>query len=193
MSDHEPDPDRQQQIVTAVLKFLGITVAVCLAIGLVTWVVVKSLDLNNDGTGTSGSVSPVQPITPLPTTALPSPTDSNLPSDTSSPSDGDTDSIPPFATESPGSTALFLSASPVSVQSEQRINLTGSWPGHDSVSLLVQRFENGAWADFGVQVEVDIGTFATFVETGHAGDNKFRVYDPSSGTASNAVTVAVGQ
>jgi hypothetical protein len=191
VSDHEPDRDRQQQILMAVLKFVGIVVGICLAIGLVTWVVVKSLDLNDDGTGTSNSVGPVQPITPLPTTALPSPTESDDPSDTASPSE--TDSIPPFATESPGSTALFLTASPVFVQSEERINLTGSWPGHDSVSLLVQRFENGAWANFGVQVEVDIGTFATYVQTGHQGDNKFRVYDPSSGTASNPVTVTVGE
>ena len=92
----------------------------------------------------------------------------------------------------PGAGDLFLNASPVFVKSMERINLTGQWPGHDNVSLLVQRLEDGEWVDFGVQVQVRVGTFETYVMTGREGDNKFRLLDPESGTTSNEVTVTIG-
>jgi hypothetical protein len=193
VDDPAPAPDRQQEILAAALKVLGVALAIGLAIGLITWVVVKQLDLGNVGTSALAP-DPFGPITPLPTTALPLPTDSP----TDSPSSQVTSASPVFIgagptnpTATPGSTALFLSGSPVEVHAMDRINLTGQWPGHDSISLLVQRFEGGQWVDFGVQTEVQIGTFATYVQTGQTGDNKFRVFDPSSGTASNAVTVRV--
>ena len=90
------------------------------------------------------------------------------------------------------STGLYLTASPVMVQPMERINLTGQWPGQDNASLVVQRFENGAWSDFGVQVRVNVGTFSTYVMTGRTGDQRFRVFDPATQTASNEVTVTVG-
>jgi hypothetical protein len=78
------------------------------------------------------------------------------------------------------------------VKPSERINLTGQWPGHDNESLLVQRFESGQWTDFGVQVRVNVGTFSTYVLTSRTGDQKFRVFDPGSETASNEVTVTIG-
>jgi hypothetical protein len=59
------------------------------------------------------------------------------------------------------------------------------------VSLSVQRFEDGAWVDFGVQVQVRLGNFATYVETSRQGANAFRVYDPQTNTFSNQVSVTV--
>jgi hypothetical protein len=55
----------------------------------------------------------------------------------------------------------------------------------------VQRFEGGKWVDFGVQANVNVGTFETYVMTGRAGDNRFRVFDPETKTASNDVTITV--
>ncbi|MCW2783933.1 MAG: hypothetical protein JWP74_450 [Marmoricola sp.] len=190
MTDREPDHRQgpgQQQILAVVLKFVGIALGIFLVIGLATWFVVKSLDL---GTTDSSSSVPVQPIntpsSPLPSTAIPQPDDSDSPLP-----DDSTEPVEP--TQTPGSTAMFLSASPVVVSSMDRINLTGTWPGHDAISLAVQRFEGGSWVDFGVQTQLEVGTFATYVQTTHSGPNKFRVYDPSTGTASNAVTVTVGK
>ena len=171
--------DRQQEITAVVLKVLGVALAVGLVIGGGAWAMVKALGLE---TSSSSSLGPgrVDPVTPLPTTALPVPGGSSSP-----------DSVE--VTPSSSATGeLQLSASPLQVQPSERINLTGQWPGHDNESLMVQRFQNGQWADFGVQVRVEIGTFDTYVLTSRTGDQKFRVYDPATKTASNEVTVTVG-
>ena len=162
-----------------VFKILGVAVAIGLVIGLGAWVLVKAigLDTSSSNDTTSGNV---QPLNPLPTTALPVPSDSASPSGL------------PTSTPTAVSTGLYLTASPLMVKPMERINLTGQWPGQDNESLVVQRFENGAWSDFGVQVRVNVGTFSTYVMTGRAGDQRFRVFDPATQTASNEVTVTVG-
>jgi hypothetical protein len=185
VTDRESDRERQERIVKAVLKVVGVAVAIGIAIGIGTWVMVKSLGLDTTDTSTVGP-APVTPIKPLPTKAIPQPQDTASPTD--EPTDIPTDIVTPGA----GTGDLFLSASPVFVKSMERINLTGQWPGKDNVSLMVQRFEDGAWVDFGVQVNVQVGTFETYVMTGREGDNKFRIYDPETNTASNEVTVTVG-
>lgn len=192
MDDPDFEGDRQQQIIAAVLKVVGIALAIGLAIGVVTWVVVKQLNLGSVSSSSLNS-DPLTPITtPLPTTALPSPVvPSSSPTSTPTPSDPLGGAVPANPTPTPGSTALFLSASPVFVNSMERINLTGKWPGRDAISLMVQQFQGGKWVDFGVQAQLEVGTFATYVETSHDGDQRFRVFDPSTSTASNAVTVTV--
>ncbi len=165
------------------LKILGVAVAIGLVIGGGAWVMVKTLGL--DATDVSGTtLGGDDPITPLPTTALPVPTATDLPSS------GSTGLVtePPTAANTGG---LYLSAAPVLVRPMERINLTGQWPGHDNEGLLVQRFEGGKWADFGVHVNVNLGTFDTYVMTGHTGNQKFRVFDPGSDTASNEVSITV--
>lgn len=164
-----------------VFKILGVAVVIGLAVGLGAWVMVKGLGL--DTTDSGPGTGSIQPGRSLPTTALP------VPSDSASPSDGSSGLV---TTPTPVSGALTLTAAPALVKPMERINLTGQWPGHDSEGLLVQRLEDGQWADFGVQVRVDLGTFATYVMTGRAGDQTFRVFDPATQTASNEVTVTVG-
>lgn len=179
-SDQRDGRERKQVLVSVAIKVVLIAVAIGLAIGGGTWIVVKSLGLN--ATTASVGPPPVQPITPLPTTALPVPTD--VP--TGEPSGLITD------TPTAGATGgLVLSAAPVFVKSMERINLTGQWPGHDAMSLLVQQRQNGQWVNFGVSTQINVGTFGTWVETGHLGDQFFRVYDPESKTASNPVKVTV--
>jgi hypothetical protein len=174
--------ERQQEITAVVLKILGVAIAVGLVVGVGAWVMVKALGLDStDAAGPGGAQ--VGPVTPLPSSALPVPTGSDLPTP------DNTGLVSPGASVSGG---LYLSASPVLVKPSERINLTGQWPGHDNESLLVQRFENGQWADFGVQVRVNVGTFSTYVLTSRTGDQKFRVFDPGSETASNEVTVTIG-
>jgi len=178
---HDDRRDRQQAVASVVLKIVGIAVAIGLVIGIGAWVLVKALGLSSADT-TSG-VAHVDPVTPLPSSALPVPGASDLPTP------DNTGLVTPGASVSG---QLYLSASPVLVQPSERINLTGQWPGHDNQSLLVQRFENGQWADFGVQVRVNLGTFETYVLTSRTGDQRFRVFDPDTQTASNDVTVTVG-
>jgi hypothetical protein len=174
--------DRQRDITAVVLKVLGVAVAVGLVVGLGAWVMVKALGLDSAETIGPGA-GQVQPVTPLPTTALPVPTESALPTP---------DNTGLVTRTGAPSGDLYLNATPVIVSPMERINLTGRWPGHDNESLLVQRFEDGAWADFGVQARVNVGTFETYVMTGRQGDQRFRVFDPETKTASNDVTVTVG-
>ena len=165
------------------LKLLGVALAIGLVVGGGAWVMVKALGL--DSTDTSGTTLGADgPITPLPTTALALPTPTDLPGSDNT----GLVTAPPNAANTGG---LYLSASPVIVRPMERINLTGQWPGHDNEGLLVQRFEGGTWTDFGVHVNVNLGTFDTYVMTGRTGDQKFRVFDPGSDTASNEVTVTV--
>jgi hypothetical protein len=172
---------RQQEITAVVLKIVGVAISIGLVIGIGAWLVVKGLGLNASSSATDSTGSS-QPLAPLPTTALPVP--SETPTATASPGDGTPTAVP--------SGGLLLSASPLLVKPMERINLTGQWPGHDNQSLLVQRWESGQWSNFGVDVNVDLGTFATYVMTGRTGDQKFRVYDPTTQTASNEVTITVG-
>jgi hypothetical protein len=182
VADHE-DHERQLEVTAVVLKVLGVAVAVGLVIGLGAWVMVKALGLDSADVSDIGP-GQVQPVSPLPTTALPGPSDSTppTPDSTGLATNGPT----------PGPGDLFLNASPVFVKPMEKIYLTGQWPGHDNEGLLVQRFENGKWTDFGVQTKLNLGTFETYVMTGHSGDQRFRVFDPTSNTASNEVKITVG-
>jgi hypothetical protein len=173
--------DGEQDVTSVVVKILAVAVGIGLVIGLGAWILVKALGL--DASQASGpGPGEIRSATPLPTTALP------VPSATPS---GEN---PGLVTTSPSAQngQLSLTASPVLVKPMERINLTGQWPGHDNEGLLVQRLEGGRWTDFGVQVSVNVGTFATYVMTGRDGDQKFRVFDPTTKTASNEVTVTVG-
>jgi hypothetical protein len=185
VSDREPDREGRERVLDAVLKVVGVAVAIGIVIGIGTWAMVKTLGLDDASSSTVGP-APATPIQPLPTKALPQPGPGS--GATGEPTDIPTNIVTP----SPASGDLFLSASPVFVSSMERINLTGQWPGKDNVSLMIQRYENGEWVDFGVQVTVQVGTFETYVMTGREGDNKFRVFDPETSTASNEVTVTVG-
>lgn len=181
-TEEDDRPDPRQQLTAVVVKLLLVAVSIGLVIGGGAWVMVKALGLDSTETTTIGP-GPVDPITPLPTTAIPQPSESGSPS-------GDATDLPTFPT-APNTGGLYLSASPVFVKPMERINLTGQWPGHDNESVLVQRFEGGKWSDFGVQARVNLGTFETYVMTGHTGTQKFRVFDPGTQTQSNEVEVTV--
>jgi hypothetical protein len=178
----DDERERQREVSAVLVKVLGVAVAIGLVIGVGAWIMVKALGLNAGDASDLGAGA-VRSAAPLPTTALPVPT-------ASPPTDNP--GLVTTTPAAPGTGDLYLSASPVFVNPMERINLTGQWPGHDNEGLLVQRFEGGQWADFGVQVRVNVGTFETYVMTGRAGDQKFRVYDPQTKTASNEITVTVG-
>lgn len=172
------DKDREHEISSVLVKGGAALVALCALIALGTFGMVKFLGLDGSGTGPAANVgAPASPKS-LPTTALPVP--------------GDSSSSSPEESFSPGpATGLHLVATPQFVRPMERINLTGEYPTHDAVQLQVQRRENGTWTDFPVQVVVRMGTFATYVMTGHTGDNRFRVYDPAEDKASNVVRVTI--
>ena len=182
--DDDDGRDPRQELTAVILKVLGVAVAVGLVIGIGAWLMVKTLGLDSAEVSSDLPGGSSSPVTPLPTTALPVPTESALPTP---------DNTGLVTRTSSPTGDLYLTATPVFVDPMERINLTGQWPGHDNEGLLVQRFEDGEWRDFGVQVRVNVGTFETYVMTGHSGDQKFRVFDPQSKTSSNDVTITVGE
>ncbi|HEY6933249.1 MAG TPA: hypothetical protein VI452_07610 [Marmoricola sp.] len=185
------DDRERSQLQAVLLKGAAVLVAICLVVALGTLVMVKALGLDDKGAsgGTTTAVLTPQPVTPLPTTALPVPGQSSTPrgADTKGPSSH-------RHHKKPARTHGFhLSATPASVAPMQRINLTGTYPGHDNMSVEVQRYEGGHWTSFaGVAASVHVGTFQTYVMTGRSGVNKFRMFDPASGRASNPVDVTIG-
>ncbi len=109
--------------------------------------------------------------------------------------DGTTSSA--TATKEPTRTAsprkqITLSASSTMVAPMERLDLTGVYPGGEGAILTVERFADGSWQDFGVTVSVSDETFSTYIQTGVAGVNRFRVVDTDSGLDSNEVRVTIG-
>ena len=180
------DDQRSEAVNDVIRKGAALLVGMAVVIALGTWLLVHALGLNDAGEGTPGVT--IQPASPLPTVALSVPGQaSNGPA----PSDGPS---PVNTTASPGHKAnrqLRLSATPLEVNAMERINLTGTYGNRDNVSLQVQRWENGTWGDFPIEVTVSVGTFATYVQTSHVGVNRFRVFDPAANIASNVVRITV--
>ena len=184
MAQHDDQSDEQggDEATSAVTKGIALVVAIALVIAVGTILMVRGLGLGEDTSSGSTGSDPVEAPTPLPSTALPVPSDSSAP----------TMSTGPSTSPSPGSGDIQLNISPLQARPMERINLTGDYPGNDNVTLQVQRFSDGTWTNFGVQASVRVGTFTTYVMTGRSGENRFRVFDPASGKGSNVVLVTVG-
>jgi hypothetical protein len=173
------DDERSEQVRGALLKAFGVFVAIAVVVALGTIFMVHALGLNQgDDGGALGAASTSSP-SPLPTKALPVPSDSaspsDQPSDLATPSDGD----------------IELEVSPVIASPMERINLTGTYQGADNLLLQVQRYDDGTWTNFNAKTTVRVGTFATYIMTGRAGENRFRVYDPKAKKGSNVILVTI--
>lgn len=194
-SGDRSEEDRAAQVRSALLKALGVIVAVAVVIALGTTLVVHALGLNdNDSTGPAGAGA-TAPDPVLPTTALPAPSSgtSEEPEPSTDASPSASSSASPGSSASPVSTGkIRLDISPVQVQPNERVNLTGRYRGADNVGLEVQRFQNGTWQDFGVGVTVRLGTYSTYIQTGRPGEQRFRVYDPAADQSSNVGLVTIG-
>lgn len=175
MSSH--DDERAEEVKSAFVKIGVVIVALAVLVLVGAKLMVSALGLDEGSSTTGGSSAPS--VAGLPSTALPNPSDS--------PVTDPSESSPTAEPTGP----LQLTVTPVLVRPMDRINLTGQYPGQDTVTLQVQRQENGAWNDFPVSVKVSMGTFSTFVMTGRSGDSTFRVFDPAKNVASNPVTVTV--
>lgn len=89
------------------------------------------------------------------------------------------------------STVISLTISPTTAATYARINLSGTYHAPDGSTLQVQREEGGSWVNFPTTATVSGGRFATYVETGQSGINRFRVSDIFRGVSSRAAVVTV--
>jgi len=179
------DEERSTQIRGALLKALAAVVVIGVVIALGTTIVVRALGLDeSDSPGPVGA-APSAPAEPLPTTAIPVPGET----EDVDPSDGPSEEPSDEPRKKGG---IQLNISPVTARPMERVNLTGTYRGADNRQLQVQRFEDGDWADFGVAANVRVGTFETYVMTGRAGKQRFRMYDARTQQGSNVVLVTIG-
>lgn len=103
-----------------------------------------------------------------------------------------TGSTPPTETGQPQQQqGIRLTATPGQAGTYERVSLTGTYRAPPGTSLQVQRKEGAAWVDFPTSASVDGGQFSTYIETGQAGPNLFRVIDSGAGRSSNVVTVRI--
>lgn len=172
----ERDENFKQAVRNGILLIAGI----CLAVAIGTFGLVKLFGLDG-GQGDAPTVDePAAPRTPLPSSALPVP--------------GQSESADPeLAPKTPSPKGLRLAMTPASVNPMERINITGTYQGQDAIQLQIQRRENGKWTDFPIEVQVRAGSFSTYIMTGRVGENSFRVFDPKANKASNVVVVTVNQ
>lgn len=189
MSDEEgTEEERAAQVRGALLKALAVVAVIGVVIAIGTTIMVRALGLNEgDSPGPIGS-APAGPAKPLPTTALPDP---GTGSQDAEPTDGPSGSPSESATPKPGTGEIVLDVSPIRARPNDRVNLTGTYEGADSLSLEVQRFQDGQWQNFGVTANVKVGTYATYIMTGRPGEQRFRMYDPETKEGSNVVLVTI--
>ncbi len=179
--------DQRRQLADAFLKVVAVAVGVGAVIAIGIFIMVKALGFSDSTPAAHSSAQADSPST-LPTRAL---TPSGSPSPSEEPSA--TETSKPAKPKAKPKDKIKLSATPEQVGPGERINLTGSYPGADNVALQVQRKENDVWVPFAdVQAQVRVGTFETYVITSRTGGMKFRVFDPTTKAASNAVGVIVG-
>lgn len=199
----QPRQDEKHPITAGLIALVSVTLTVGLVLGLVTLIASHVL---GGGGGENNSSSDAQTLylpTPTPT---PTPSDplvtlaaepgsaSALPTSmTSAPTASSSASSTASPTTSKGAKQITLSAGQTQVSPMQQIDLTGVYPGGEGAILQVQRKLDGKWQDFlSVNAAVSGGQFATTVQTGQTGVQKFRMRDTTSGMVSNVVRVTIG-
>lgn len=93
--------------------------------------------------------------------------------------------------ESPDPKKISLQAVNSKVSAGERIYFSGVYPAGEGAILWVQRWQDGAWADFPASVGVTNGTFSSYLFTGVSGVNRFRVVNRDDGTVSNEIRIQV--
>ncbi len=172
----------KRPVLTGLVALVGVAVVIGLLGGLAVMVGVKATGIGGTSSASSSEEAPA-------TFNLPRPSDTGstepAPEEPAEPTSGEPTSEAPAE-------PISLTTSRQSVSPMQQIDLTGTYQSGEGSILQVQRFEDGAWADFPVTMSVSGGTFSTYVLTGRTGPNQFRVVDTDSDVVSNEVTVTVG-
>ena len=182
--DEDTSWQRQLLVGVGLLVIVGLLVG-----GLIAVVALKAADVAGVGEKQAKSTDPPPGL--FPTTSATSPADPSSTSGapTTAPTTSTTAST---TTRRPPRRVVQLAASPLQAGTYERVNLTGTYRGAPAgASLQVERLEGSSWATFPTSATVNAGTFATYIETGRAGPNRFRVVDNSTGETSNVVVVLI--
>ena len=200
---NQPPVDRP--VLNGLVALVAVGLGVGLILALVALVGTQVLGFGGDGDSSAGSGSSVHDSmylpTPVETAGSSGPlitlhtedpeTESTEASDaTDEPEESETTEA--TDTASPEAGEISLQAVDTTVTSGERIYFSGVYPGGEGAILWLQRWQDGAWADFPASVGVTNGTFSSYIFTGVSGLNRFRVIDRDDGTVSNEIRVQVG-
>lgn len=190
-----PRPHGQRPVFSGLLALVGVALVVGLIAGGMVLAGTRMLGLDGGGSAVQGQATARESLyLPKPSETV-KPTGPQLTLDPGGPTPTGTLTLAtqtPTTTSAAPQTGITLVAAQPAVAAMQQIDLSGSYPAGEGAILQVQRFENGAWANFPVTVSVSGGTFATYVQTGQIGETRFRVIDSDTQLASNEVVVQVG-
>lgn len=195
MSEDEETDETLRPVITGLLALVGVALAVGLILGGVVLVATHALGLADGGDGSGGDSLAGESLylPPFHKTTDGGPAITLATQDSSQPAEGGPTG--PAAGggghKSPKKGKISLQSVESEVGNFEHIDLTGVYPGGEGAILQVQRFENGAWTDFEATIPVSNETFSTYIQTGVAGVNRFRVIDNATGVASNEVRVRV--
>ena len=192
MSEQLPEPRNEgHPIIAGLVALVGVAVVVGLVLGVAALAGTRVAGLGEDdgSTGTSAERSLFVPR-PEKTPKQTEPEITLAPSGGGATPNG-TATKDPTQSASPRK-QITLSASAAMVAPMERLDLTGVYAGGEGAILRVERFASGSWQDFGVTVSVSDETFSTYIQTGVAGVNRFRVVDTDSDLESNEVRVTIG-
>jgi len=179
--------DEQRPVLYGLLALVGVALAVGLVSGLALMAGAHVLGLGGGHAAVAGD--------PGATLFLPQPQKtkaSDGPSITlgSEPTSGSTKTSAPKIHKP--KKQISLQSGETSVSPMGRIDLTGTYPGGEGAVLNVQKFSNGSWQDFySISASVTNGQFATYIQTGTPGVNRFRMVDSDSTLTSNEVKVTI--
>ena len=185
-----PEPERKQHpVVAGLVALVGVGLSIGLLAGLGTLVATRVLGLGDEATATDSTARQSMYL-PKPEKTTPTALASSQPTLTAA-----TEPTGPVLTTPSEDTGITLTAGQTKVGSMGRIDLTGTYPTGEGAVLQVQRATgpgDDSWVDFPVTVTVSGGQFSTYVQTGRAGPNRFRVIDTDSDAVSNEVSITVG-
>lgn len=192
LMDDRPTPDRHP-VVYGLLALVGVAAVVGLILGLGALTAAKVTGLDGEASSTaSGDGASMYLPKPQKTKADTGPSITLAPGEESSSSTEAASPLDKKSKKEKQQRKISLSASQPEASPMEQIDLTGVYPQGEGAILQVQRFESGQWADFSsVTASVSNETFATYVQVGQPGVNRFRVVDESRGLVSNEVKVTI--
>jgi hypothetical protein len=169
---------RNRAIGFSVLGLVALGVVLGLLVGGLGLVAMRTAGISDAGSTDSATTEPTPelPTASQSQTVEPSPTEDE-------------------ETRRPRRNRATLTASPTAVGLLEEIYLTGQFPRLGAgVTLQVQRLESGTWLDFAdvTATTQEDGSFSTYVLTGQAGTNTFRLLAEVTGEATRPVRVQVG-
>ncbi|WP_028659179.1 hypothetical protein [Nocardioides insulae] len=185
--------EQRHPIISGLLALVGVGLVVGVLIGLVVLGATRMLGLGGGDENDGGK----QAASDEASMVVPSPQPTDTPT-------GPLVTLPPGESKDASGKAetkkqkkqepkIQLRSGQAKVSPMQRIDLAGTYTQGGGAILQVQRQVGGSWEDFySVDASVqDNGSFATYIETGRPGVQRFRMKDTSNGKTSNVVQVTV--